>query len=714
MRDDKANDDQILGDSRDPDSSPTGSVDDAFAALVEHIGRLDPIKLLCNLALTHLSQDANTFLGEADEANRWVVRIEIVAGILLARPYPSDPIPDITVTDITRLHQLIEFYERSLLRAGYEESSSADHSSESHIIGSVRNYAFWVRGTAYLHQYSAMSHALYSPHQDWFKANLGFTADEAMLLVESYIEELNNRINREFDSASDHATKLATGANCSESTEDELKSSIFYERYFGRADEIIGYSVDDFSRTSGLSRGTCVKILDRLSQEFGYRNPKYPDVFTDAKSAPWDYNTLYERPFLHHGQRYWMVLPAIVHPALMNTFYYDLMGDKDYRSTFAQSRGEWLERKTADCFKDVFAANQVLLNPYYANGKELADVLVLYDRKALVVQCKSKGLTFEASMGRDAEALRVSLEKAVKNAFEQGRRARQFLQDNSSVTVTFKNSNLRCDIDTKQIDRIYLVVVTAQPLQFLATRWANINAELGLFPAGDYPWCLSISDLEVLCEIFPDPVRLLHYVNRRTKIELGNLVFSGDELDLVGMYLNQGLYFEGNEYKDIDWMNLAGMSKSIDEYMHRKYVLGEPVECPTVLESERFSEFIAAVSKCSAPYSSNVALAVLDMSSEDREGFMELVTQTMDRTNADREPHNCSVGIAGTSKAISFVAMDATGDHEELYRRLCALASWKVQQGHCTEFFGIGWDISTGKIVDTTFYALFGHPDKDL
>lgn len=713
MREHEPNEDRFRSDSHDRASGPTRSVAEAFADLVGHLVRFDPIKLLCNLALTHLSQDANTFLGEAHEANRWVVRIELVAGILLARSFPSNPKPDVASSDIARLHQLIEVYERSLYQAHYDESSSVSISPEQRIVGSVKNYAFWVRGTACLHQYSAMSREIYSPHEDWFQTNLGFTVDEAMLLVESCIEEYNTRITREINSARIHANRHTTGADSSEDTEGVSEFSIFYERYFGRADEIIGFSIADFSRVSGLSIETCERILARLSQEFGYRNPKYPNAFTDAKSARWDYNTLYERPFVRHSQRYWMVLPAIVHPALLNTFYYDLMADRKYRSKFAISRGEWLERKTADCLKNVFSNDQVLLNPYYADGNEMADVLALYDRKALVVQCKSKGLTFEASMGRDFEALRVDLEQAVKSAFNQGDKARQFLLDNPRVTLHFKNTNSCCEIDTKQIDRIYIVVVNATPLQFLATKWANINAELGLFPDGDYPWCVSISDLEILCEILPNPVRFLHYVNRRCEIELSRLEITGDELDLLGMYLDQGLYLEGSRYKDFDLLGLAGMSKDVDEYMYRKYVLGEPVKRPSVAEPKMFSRLVDAVTGCSASYSSNVALAVLDLSGKARKEFTDLAIQTMDRTKSDGNFHSFSFGIRGASKAIAFVAMNAGGDLEALYRQLFALAGWKAQQGHCTEFFGIGWDSSTDKIVDTTFYALFGRPDQD-
>lgn len=715
MQEIEASDDQFPNNSNDLNSGPTTSVEEAYADLVEHVVAFDPIRLLSILSLTHLTQTVNTLPSEAHEINRWVVRVELVAGILLAHPYPSNPRSEISSVDIERLRELIELYENSLLRTQYDENTVEQAPDIQHVLRSVRAYSYSVRGTAYLHQYSAISHAIYAPHRDWFKTNLGFTIDEAMVLVESCIQEYNIRINRERIAAKNHAAELVN-KDVSEDTDQFPEYSIFYQCYFGRADEIIGFSIGDFARVSGLSRETCEKILARLSQEFGYRNPKYLDVFTDAKSAPWDYNTLYERPFVRHGERYWMFLHRIIRPVLMNTFYYDLMGDKDYRSTFERCRGEWLEQKTADCLKSVFAHNEVFLNPYYKNGNEMADVLVLHDHKALVVQCKSKGLTFEASRGRDFSELKVSLEKSVKSAFIQGDRARQVLLDNPRITLHFKKSDLWRAIDTKQINRVHIVVVTAAPMQFLAARWASVNSELDLFPNGDYPLCLSITGLESLCEILPNPVRFLHYVKRRFEIESAEQEVLADELDLLGTYLDRGLYFGGSKYREFHLLGLAGMSKDVDEYMFRKYVLGESVELPSASEPEGFPEFIAAIAESPDSYRSDIALAVLDLSGTDRAKFMEQVFQTMDSTKTDGQLHSISLfnGVDGNSRAIAFIGMDAVGDHAALRLELSTLASWKAGQGHCTEFFGIGWDCSTDKIIDATFYALFEPSDHGL
>ena len=46
------------------DDKATISVEDAFKELLEYVERFDPIKLLSQLALTHLSVPADAFIGE--------------------------------------------------------------------------------------------------------------------------------------------------------------------------------------------------------------------------------------------------------------------------------------------------------------------------------------------------------------------------------------------------------------------------------------------------------------------------------------------------------------------------------------------------------------------------------------------------------------------------------------------------------------------------
>lgn len=691
------------------------STNEAFSNLVEHILQFDPINLLCHLMIKNLLVEPGEFIGEENEINQWVVRLELISGILLAREYPPDTKHTVAEPDLIKLDQLLTEYETSILRdlrSGEFLLNKKEGIGAGNVLMSVRNYSYWVRGNAYIHQYFEIAHAIYSPHDAWFKTNLGFTISDVIILIRSFIEEYDRRINTEEVAAHEYSAGLTKNVGSSHDSKLHREHNLSCQLNLERVHECLALSVEDLSQLAKLPAKTCSNILDRLSQKFGYRNAKFPAAYSDAHSAPWDFNTLYERPFVHHGQHYWMLLPTIVPSVAMSTFYFDLMNDEAYRPQFEKNRGKWLEEKTAQCFKKIFHEREVFLNPTYPNGDEMADVLVLHDHKVLIIQCKSKGLTFEASKGQDLNKLRTDLSKAVGRAFDQGKNARKNLIESPQSVLYCKENDLEIKIDNTQTDQIFIVVVTANHLQHLPTKWDQINSELRLFSNKDYPWVLSVVDLDVISEILSEPAQFIHYITRRIGIEQSDQKIFGDELDLLGMYLNQGLYYQTKEYEKVDLIGLLGMSRDIDEYMFRKYALGEHVEKPSGSEPKEFTDLIAAISRLDIPHRSDIALAILDLSGNTRMNLMAHISQAKERTMLDGEVHTFSMKIEENGGIILFLSMDAGGTEEILNARIKSLVQWKYQHKHDTEFFGFGWDKSTRKIVDTALYALFQELDS--
>lgn len=683
------------------------SLEEAYANLVDHLVQFDPLELLCNVTLRYLRQDASKFIGEADERNRWVVRVELIAGILLTRPCPNNATPKVTSPAIEQLRHLIERYEFVVLASIAEENPSGSdpsHSTVRGLLGTVRNYSYGVRGTAHHHQYTEFTHELYSLHDKWFKDNLGFTIKEALSLVRAFLHEYDNRINREKSVSRKHAESVTKEANVDEEYKQQLEHMTYVEHYFGRAHEFLGISIDDIAQLSSIPRSTCLNILSRLSQEIGYQNRNFPSTHREPHSAPWDFNTLYERPFVRSEDKYWMILPAIIRQALMSTFYYDLMADKDYRPVFTKSRGEWLERKTAECFQRVFDNTEVFCNPRYPNGNELTDVLVLHNETIFIVECKSKGLTFDADRGRSFDELERSLQGAVKTAYDQCDRARSYLLESPKPELQNRDGNLSFVIDTQRIKRIYMVIVTAAPLQALATMWASINAVLKLFRDGDYPWALSLVDLDTVTELLPTPTYFIHYAIRRSDVTQRKWHLLADERDLLGSYFSKGLCFTGRQYRDLNLLVLIGMSASVDEYMFEKHSLGQDVDRPSPPECNGLSELIESISGCTDSYSDDVAFAILDMSGTSRVSFMDQVHQTIDKALKDGECHDFAMIDDRGSNALAFIAMNAHGNRDILYSLMSTYGRYVVQQRHSLEFFAIAHDISTDHVVDCVFY----------
>ena len=535
---------------------------------------------------------------------------------------------------------------------------------------------------------------------------LGFTISEAMEISESITGEYNMRFNASKEYAQAKAREFAdevirnTEAHEADRAELEMKSACYH--HYGNSDSLLSFTLNELSSFSGHEMKTCKRYLQRMSQRFGYRNPRFPHTFQYPFSAPWDYNTLYERPIIHHEDKYFAAMPSLFATVLFNTFHYDLISDPIYRDEYDRKRGKWLETKTADCLKWIFPHNEVLLNPEYPNGEEFSDVLVLHDRKIFIVQCKSKRLKHESKIGESLETIKDDLRKGVEEAFDQAAKARDYLNNGSNPEIITDCGRLA--IDRNQVTHIFLVSVTLTGYQDLTTRFANLDPDLGLFSDGEYPWAISLSDLEVVCELIDYPSVFIHYAKRRIQVEKTNFEITADETDLLCMYIHQGLLFDIDQFKDVNSVGLSGLSPDIDQFMFEKYELGRAVSKPKPEMPPGFEDYIVEIESLQVPYRTDCAMRLLDLDHETRETFVSLAEQIKERTRKDRGLHSFSMGIRGNRFGISFIAMDAGGDMEKLSWQSAGFAMMKKHKVKCKEWVGFGWDRSSQRKVDIAIF----------
>ncbi|MBL7204008.1 MAG: hypothetical protein ISS63_06705 [Desulfobacteraceae bacterium] len=141
-----------------------------------------------------------------------------------------------------------------------------------------------------------------------------------------------------------------------------------------------------------------------------------------------------------------------------NTFHYDLITDEDNKDEYNFIRGKWLEKRTAESLKPIFGSDNVILNSEYPNKEELSDVLVLYDRKIFIIQCKSKALRYESKIGEDYEVLKSDIRKGIKESFDQALKARRYLLETEHPKLI--HNNMRLTVDTNQVTDVFLISIT--------------------------------------------------------------------------------------------------------------------------------------------------------------------------------------------------------------------------------------------------------------
>lgn len=678
-------------------------IEESFVALTSYLDQFNPIKLVTQLSMTFTMIPEGTFVEDTDERIKWTRIVEFMAGYYLSQELPETRDTLIDGRVMEKLGELFDDYSNKLIF--YTMLSCRNYNQ---LIANVRGHSSMVRGDSYPHVLIMFAKELYSEHDDWFRDNLGFTISEAidlMLTVKSIVEEKVNGI-KPFSrkTGKDYAERMISEGRIKESDREEVETIAAIYVAFSSSDMLFSFSHDELVKASGLDKTIVESFVSRLSQEFGYTNSFFGETFVDPLKALWDYNTLYEKPFVKDGDRYKVPLLSVFPSILFNTFHYDLLSDKSYEDKYNKDRGSWVEEKTAECLKKVFPENEVFMNPDYPDGNEFCDVLVLHDRKIFIVQCKSKRLRRESETGDSFDALKDDLGKSVVAAFEQGKKCRDYLKSDKTPSIVINGNSL--SIDMTQATDIFIVTVTLGQYQDLFSRMSILTDLFESFENGDYPWALSLFDLLVVTEIVDNPAMLVHFLSRRRKLlaNTDKIVFA-DEIDLLAYYLDWGLLFESEEYEKMKVMGIAGYSQNIDKYIYEKYECGKDVEKPKQSMSEEFEGYYKSIDSLDIPYKTDCLLIILDLGDEGRQQFVDHIERCKNLTIEDRKGHSISAVLSGHETGYVFISNDDCGDISKLQEEVANLCFYKMDQTDVDKWAGFGWDVNSTNLIDTCFFV---------
>ena len=682
-----------------------------YANLAALFNQLDPVKLISQFALTYLTVPEGQFNDESADIHKWARWAEFLFGNLLAHNYPQNVKTEIDGEDLQNIEDALEKYFDSISLYLVSDRPNTEKDREIDLVIHIAtNDSLYVRGESYPHQLQSVAHDIYSQHDKWFEQNLGFTISDALSISRSIIDEYNRRINDERQScksqAREYVEELIRKGEAKEKEREDLETRVGCYYYFGNSDAILSFTIDELIHFSGSSREICDKYLNRLSQEFGYRNPNHPDTFNDSRLAPWDYNTLYERPIILHNNKYFVPIISLFNEVLLHTFYYDLIADDKYWKEEGERKyGAWLEQKTAEFMKRIFPHSEVFMNPEYPNGNELCDVLILHDRNIFIIQNKTKRLRYDSKIGKELKLIRDDLDKAVKESFSQAIRARDYFKKNQPAEIIVKNGNIK--VDSKQISEIFLLSVTLGSYPHLITRLANINSALNLFLNNQYPWAISLFDLGVVTELIDSPAIFIHYARRRLAVERTEFGILAGEIDLLGFYFSQGLYFKTEDFNKLNGLFLSGFSTDIDRYIFEKHELGKNPKKPEQEMPQQFKEYIMDIEGLKSPYKTDCAVRLLELDYKGRQLFVDTAEKIKQQTRDDNVIHSLSTTMKEVSLGFSFISMNVEGNIEELYRQVFSFAATKKYVTKCKEWVGLGWDSNSKQTVDVAVFLSF-------
>jgi hypothetical protein len=688
------------------------SPQEAFESLALFLEKYDGLEFLCQASMTYLFSPEGQFHSESDDAQIWGRRLEFAAGFYASRSVESSESAPVTGWILEDFKKLIDDYYLAVDLATVNRVRDGSHLGST--VESARIHSMHVRGEAYPHQFDEYALELYREHDAWFERVLGFTISDAQSVADGMISSLNDRFSRLRDTTREQAKELIQSNRTwmnSGLNEKQAMTSAQCQLFYGRAKEHYRFTLENIVECSGLDIERCRSILRRLSQTPPYRNAFFPSTFTDGNTAPWDYNTISERPILSDGENYWLVVPFLFKRNLYYTFYFDLMGDRAYKSEFEKARGRYLEVKVAEYLRRVFPTSAVMLNPDYPNGEEFADVLVLHDGKIVIVQCKGKTLTRPSQVGEDAASIKSDIQKAVKDAVDQGVRCRKYLESNEVANLNLQGTPFT--VDMRLVTGIDIVAVTFMPLHMMATRLREVESDLKM-PHSDFPaWAVALGDLDVVTDICHSPARFLQYIRRRLLLEEGDIRVHGDEMDLLGFFLSQGLWMKDEQFTDTNLLAIPGFSTEIDEYVFRKWDCREVVEKPSVSRADGFHNLVDGVEGLKQFHRTDCAIALLEVSGSCSTNLMRNLNATKDKTRADSKSHSMSLQGESGETGISFQAFPLGTDDVFRDQRTEGFGIIKKYSEKLDTWVALSWTLGSETVVDRAFWLGFPWEYRD-
>ena len=425
-----------------------------------------------------------------------------------------------------------------------------------------------------------------------------------------------------------------------------------------------------------------------------------------------DFNLSLAKPIIQiDKQRYFVPISFSLFEAVYESPFYWIIEDREYFSKHGSAnRGKASEEMTRDFLVNVFGKNDTFESVKIIRKKGEADtdidILCLLGNKALCVQVKSQKLTELSRKGSD-EALNGDFQKAVQDAYEQGRKSRTSILERG---VTFLDREGKEISISEEIDEVYLMIVTTENYPSL-THQAHIL--LNKEQDDPFPLTITIFDLEILAHYLKNPYDFLYYVRQR--ISLIEYFRADEEIIYLGFHLMHKLY------KDEEY-NYCALDGSFGQFIDRNfYPIKADIEVSDAgdkikkrWKNEKFQMVIDQLQSAKIAGFTDAIFYLYDLSSKDVDDLIQAIENTKEKTRREKRLHDFSMIFDKGKSGVSFISIPQENS-EELESRLMSLAIGRKYKTKADTWLAFGYRTGSKNFLD--FIAFTKQPwqeDKKL
>lgn len=435
-----------------------------------------------------------------------------------------------------------------------------------------------VRGDSYSEHKVQMCRELFKKYDEILKSKYNITAKE---LIDELINIANYPI-RNLEIQKQYFNEMMVAhkdfVQQAEQIHSKEEFAVFLERYkqsdsFKHTNNKLQKIYDE---TSVSFNDSCfkihetslpVEILEQLSMELG-ENEDFKKG--EIEFFPTNDTLIYDKPIIKIDNEYFCFNSASIyynlHNLLENILLTLIPSDK-HQKNYYKKKGEYLEDQSLELIQKILPNCTVYKNLKYGIDDEV-DGIVIYDNHILIVESKSNKFTLGARQG-NIERIKRNTQDIVEKAYQQAIRAKKYILSSESVEFRDKNKKIALTINRNQINEIYLINSTLEPLNHISSSLSSLK-EFGFIQEDEWIWSIYLNDLRIISEIIELPSEFLLYIQRRIKYNDYPQINMAEEIDIFGYFLSQGLYFDDIAFPETGFMlNIdSSFSKKIDLYYH--------------------------------------------------------------------------------------------------------------------------------------------------
>lgn len=389
---------------------------------------------------------------------------------------------------------------------------------------------------------------VFNPYQDKVKERLGIDL-KTLINICNYSEKLYQQksiksksfiFNKSF-------AKLAI-----KSTTEKLTNSKFMKELASLSNNIHDDFLDFYERPH-----SCLLFTKEDYYELFEKSDV--DIFCELFSIPIldDYdisfysqqNPLDTKPIIKiNDTEYLNICQKQLPTALYHLLYATLTLNKKEKEQLNRRKGKVvLENHTKEIFQKFFRKSKFLgvyTNYHIGNNPEEKDLLVIADRYAFIIECKSsRNRQPRRNLKEAYQRIKSDFDDCIQKGYEQCYQVEHIILNSDRVSI--KSQNNEVVITTSEINEIFSIVVTSE-------RFASIQSDLGLLLKRKnkedlYPWSIYIDDLETFLKTlsikFNNPIkRFSEYLEYREL--LNGRLFTRDELDVCAFFIKNPSKFK--------------------------------------------------------------------------------------------------------------------------------------------------------------------------